>query len=191
MTALLWGLLLLSGLALLAVIALPVHLRLRAEAGAALRFRAEARLVAGLTPALPVFDSTGGRKPRPAPGRPSAAAPGRKRRRKPDAGGRGRALRMVRAAPRLLGGVLRRVHLDRVAVTGVFGLADPAETGQLYGWLALLIHAPRPPRVALDLRPDFTGPSLAGQAEVALYLTPIALLGPVLRFGWDVFVVPR
>lgn len=206
MLTLLWvlsGLVALVLLVFIGVIALPVHLRLRAEVGEAAeggprpsgRFSAEVRLFGGLAPPLRISNEarSGPREPPAEPETEDKARPGKKRGRKPRRmpGGRGAARRMIAALPDLIGGELRRIHIDRLAVNADFGLADPADTGRVYGYLTPVIYATHSPRLALDLRPDFTRARLSGQAEAALHLTPGALAWPAIRFAWAVFVARR
>lgn len=208
MAVLLWGLLGLVALllaALVLLLATPVHFRFLVERpeGGNSRFAAEIRVLGGLAPALRIGGDDGSAadkpaaKPAEAPAegaraeRPRAVRKMRMRKRRGLPGGKGVARRMIRALPGLVRGELRRIHVDRLSVDADFGLDDPAETGRLYGWVTPLIYGIRSPRIALGLRPDFTGPRLSGRAEAAMHLTPAALLGPVISFAWTVFVVRR
>ncbi|PQO24796.1 hypothetical protein C2I36_01560, partial [Rhodobacteraceae bacterium WD3A24] len=92
----------------------------------------------------------------------------------------------VRGVPRLIAGLLGRFHLHRVRLDGAFGLPDPAETGHVFGLLTPLIYATPPSsRIAVRVRPVFTGPHLSGEAEAVIRVIPLTLLGPAIRFGWD------
>ena len=98
--------------------------------------------------------------------------------------------RLLRAGPRLVGGVLRQIRLERLHVTARFGLGDPAETGQLFGMLAPVAYAPQwlgSKAVSVVLTPVFEARCLSGAAEGALAVTPIRLLPPGLVFVWRVF----
>lgn len=196
MLTLLWVLLALVAVLLLlflAVIALPVHLRLRAEAGEAGRVCVDMWLFGGLTPRLRIVDSARPRKQRPREAKPGleekkAEKSARKRGRWRMPGGRRTVMRLVKEVPRLIGGEFRRIHIDRLEVDCDFGLHDPADTGQLYGYLTPLIYASGSRKVSVNLRPDFTRARLSGAAQAALHLTPGSLAIPVIRFGWRVFV---
>jgi hypothetical protein len=96
--------------------------------------------------------------------------------------------RAMGAAPQLLAGLLRPVHFERLAIDADIGLADPADTGQLYGMLAAAEHAlPRPARVSIIVRPDFSGSRISGEADAALSFIPLLLIPPGVRFAWRVF----
>ena len=97
---------------------------------------------------------------------------------------------MVRAGPGLIGGVLRCIRVDRFRVDCTFGLGDPAETGQVFGVLAPFVYGTRwawGRADAVALTPVFDRACLEGEADVALAVTPMRLLGPVLRFAWATF----
>lgn len=178
-----------------AALALPVHLRLQAETGEAGRVRAHLRLFGGLTPWIRLVD-TGRETARNQPAPPAKTAqapdePARKKRRRrrgwlrPD---RAMLRRALAALPDLIAGEVRRIHLDRLEIDADLGLDDPADTGRLFGVIMPLVYLPRPGWARLDLRPDFAGARFDGRALAALHLTPAALLGPVIRFAWAVFV---
>ena len=102
--------------------------------------------------------------------------------------GRRHIVRMLRAAPRLVRGLVSAVSIERLRVTGRVGLADPADTGQLFGALFPLASMLHSPRCAIDLQPDFAGPSLEGEIEAGIRVYPIRIVPATLRFGWQVFV---
>ncbi|MCP3969492.1 MAG: DUF2953 domain-containing protein [Rhodobacteraceae bacterium] len=183
LSVILW-LLLALGLAVVAVLVLPVRLRLRAHARQDRRLRLELGLLGGLVPWIMVLDTDRPKKPEPVARKTAGKSKaGRKRRR---GFGRARGMRAVRAVPKLLGGLLRCVRVQRALVDCVFGLDDPAETGQVFGQIAPVIYA-MPGREHVALRPDFTAARLEGEAELALAVVPVTLLGPVVRFAWAVF----
>ena len=92
------------------------------------------------------------------------------------------------AAPQLLRGLLKPVHLERLTVDADIGLADPADTGHLYGILAAANRAwSRPPRVSIAVRPDFSGARVSGELNAALSFIPLLLIPPGVRFAWLVF----
>jgi hypothetical protein len=95
---------------------------------------------------------------------------------------------MISAAPDLLAGLLRAIHLRYLKVDADIGLSDPADTGQVFGLLAPVIHSRRPAdRVQIAVRPDFTAARLSGEAAAGLSVTPATLMLPAIRFGWRVF----
>lgn len=171
-------------LALLGLLALPLRLALEAETGAARRLRLRLQPLGGLAPWIALADSD-----RPARRRPRRPAPQRRRRRwRPPADWSGR---LLRALPGFVAEALGRVRIERLAVEGAVGLADPADTGVLFGWLMPLGQVLRGPRVRIDLRPDFAGARVEGRAEAVLRLVPLAALGPLVRLGWAVMAGRR
>lgn len=84
--------------------------------------------------------------------------------------------------------MLKPIHVERLAVDGVLGLDDPADTGQLFGVVTAARYAlPARGPVSIALQPDFAGPSASGTIEACLRFIPIALVPPVTRFAWRVF----
>ncbi len=98
--------------------------------------------------------------------------------------------RMLHAAPRLLKGLLSVFRIERLHVKGTAGLADPADTGQLFGAILPLTYILPTRRFSIDLQPDFNGPSLDCEVDASIRVHPIRIIPPALRFGWQVFVRP-
>lgn len=180
--------LLLSALAVLLAVAIaalvtPVRLAFTLRTSPGRQLKIAARLFGGLTPPIPIHDS--------ARRRPKKKTRAAKLKKKPAIMSR-QALtkisRVTAAAPRLVADLLRIIHLERLAVDADIGLADPADTGQLFGLLAAVTHS-RPPAsaVSIAVRPDFTGPRASGELDAVLSFTPAAFILPGLRFGWRVF----
>jgi hypothetical protein len=169
---LLWVLAGLAGL-VLAVLVLPVRLRIVAATVPAPRLRLRLSLLGGLFPAIPLVDSARA----PGPDRP--APPRRRRKRRRSGARRGPALRRLRGVPDLARAILGAFRIRRLRLDADFGLGDPAETGIAYGLLAPLVHAG-----AVTLRPDFSGPRLSGSVDAEIGLVPARLLPPLLRFAW-------
>ncbi len=185
LAVLLWALAALAVL-VLAVLALPVRLRFRAESEPVRRARVELGLLGGLVPWIGVADSA---RPRTAKHKPERPKTHKKRRTKARASPR-TLRRMLRAGPDLLIGMLRQIRVERFLVECRFGLADPADTGQLFGMLAPVAYGGpwivgRPAEVTLT--PVFDRACLDGRAEIALSVVPLRLLPPALRFGWAAF----
>lgn len=176
----------LVGLAV-ALVGLPVHVRIRATTGEAGRVRAHLRLFGGLTPWIRMLDTgreTRGDREEPKTDDPRRKARGRRRFR-PD---RAMLSRALAALPGLIAGEVGRIHVDRLEIDADLGLGDPADTGRLFGVIMPLLYLPRPGWARLELRPDFAAARFDGSALAALHLTPAALLWPVIRFAWAVFV---
>lgn len=189
LAVILWFLLAL-GLALLLALALPVRLRLHARSQPVRRLRLELGLLAGMGPSIAMVDTSRRAKPPKAAKKPEPVRRRKRKKARTVGIGAGRGLRMARAAPGLLGGVLRQVRVERFIVDCVFGLGDPAETGQVFGLLAPFQYGSqwawgRATRVVFT--PDFDRRCLEGEADVALAVTPLRLLSPALRFAWAVF----
>ncbi|MDF0601521.1 DUF2953 domain-containing protein [Psychromarinibacter sp. C21-152] len=184
---LLWLLLILV-LGVVAVLALPVRLRVVGRTQPERWVRVELGLLGGLVPRFAVFDSVrsgGGEAP---PDQPAAPKPGRRRKR--GTSGKRRGRRMIRAAPRLLQDLLRQVRIERLDLDGCFGLGDPAETGQVFGMLAPLAYGGGwmlGPGARLAVTPVFDRACLEGRGDVMVAVVPLALVPPAIRFAWAVF----
>lgn len=169
------------GLAVLAALMLlPVRLMVRAGSSPA-RLVVRLRVMGGLLPWLTVLDSDRPRGAAPAPDDQPEDAPSRRL-------DRARAGRLLRALPGLLRGLLGPVRIERLWLDARVGLADPADTGALYGALTPLVYGLGPALGAgVRLVPDFSGPVLAGEGEAVLSVVPARWLGPVARFAWAGF----
>jgi len=182
----LWWLFLASAvLALLAIAVLttPAKLEFALRTSPRWRMTIAARLLGGLTPPIAIHDSARlGRKdnrPTAKKKKTLAIAPHRALARTP---------RVIAAAPRLMAGLLRPIHLERLRVDADIGLADPADTGRLFGLLAAVRYSwPGTSAVSIAVRPDFTGPRASGELDVELSFIPIAFVPPGVRFAWRVF----
>ena len=174
------------GLLLLALI-IPWFVSVTAVADPARHWAVEFRPFAEGFPGRMRFAAPSGatrarRKARRERPRPPRAASGR------GARGRQRTRRMIRAAPQLLAGLLSVFRIDRLRLQGRIGLADPADTGRLFGVLMPVAFAWRGRRMQIDLQPDFSGPVLDGVAEARIRVVPIRAVPPAARFVWQVFV---
>lgn len=177
LTILLWCVLVVLAL-LVGLIVTPVRLRAHLRAAPHLSYRIEARVLGGLTPGIPIADSTRTRKV--GASRQKKKPHGRKPRRRVGGG-----TRMLSAAPDLLSGLLRAIHFDHLKIDAEFGLGDPADTGQLYGLLApLQFGAPSGAGRFVSLRPNFERACFAGEVEAALHFTLAAFVPPALSFVW-------
>lgn len=171
MSLLIWALLGLLSLALVlgaALLCLPVRLVLAAASEPA-RLRIGLGILGGLVPVIPLFDS---------------ARPGVVHRRAGagwEAAGDGeRRIVMLRAGLRLLREVLAVVRLEGWRGHLRFGLGDPAETGQLYGYL---VPVSLMMREGLDLVPDFERACFIGHCDGAIRVVPLRLVVPLVRFA--------
>lgn len=188
MLAVLWIVLsLLAVLFVLAigVLAMPVRLGFIIRSVPEWRVKVIARLFGGLIPPIAIHDSAWPsrkmkRHKTPAP-KAEAATRG-PRRWSPN------ITRAATAGPRLMADLFGLIHLEHLEVDADLGLADPADTGQLFGVLAALNQSLWPnSRVSIAVRPDFSGPRADGSLDAVLSLVPLALVPPGVRFGWRVF----
>jgi hypothetical protein len=165
--------------ALILVAVMPLRLELEVHKAEAWRFRAAVRPFAPYGPRI----ALSGRKQksdRPE-GKSRAAWTKRKKHRFRPNG-------LASAVVRLIGDILRRIRVDVARLQMRFGLGDPAETGQVFGYLATMIYGAAPDRtIWLEIEPVFDRAMLEGQAELDLSVVPVSLLGPLFRFGWSAF----
>ena len=184
MLGVLWGLILALIVVLLlvgAVLVTPVHFALAVTISPGWRLKIGARLLGGLTPEIVIHDSTLQKQRRKDP-RAKEKKARRSHRRS------GWIPRALVAAPQLATGLLEPFHLEHLAIDADIGLADPADTGQLFGMLAAGNHAlPRPPCMSIVVRPDFSGSRASAELYAVLSFVPILLIPPGVRFAWHVF----
>ncbi|MDH5527524.1 MAG: DUF2953 domain-containing protein [Nitrospirota bacterium] len=173
----LWAVAIAGGL--LALLAVPVDVAVAAHR----RDRLETRLTVGW-----LWGVVSLRAPGPGPNRP----PRPKRKKKPrlrKPSGTRRALAMARSADfprrvlRLGRDLLHRIHIRRLDLDLRLGLADPADTGRLWGLIgpaAALLALPSTARIAIT--PEFSEPLLHMDAHAQVRIVPAVLLGVLARF---------
>ncbi len=172
-------LVLLAGLVLMT----PVKLAMTLETSPTWRLEATLRLIDGLMPAISVPASHNDRRKN----RPSKPGRARKARKRASRRSSARILRAISAMPRLLAGLLRRIHFDRLSVDADVGLGDPADTGQLFGLMIATTHAmPSKQNVSIVIRPDFAELRASGRLDAELSFVPLALIAPGVRFAWHI-----
>ncbi len=164
------------------VLIIPVDLGVRATAGQGAALQVSLAPVAGKLPPISIVDTARGKgRPKPTP---------KARQRVSGRSGRGRAL--LNAVPRLVVELVAAFHLRSVTANVIFGLGDPADTGRLYGALAPLAFGLSAwPANRIQLQPDFENAVVGGQIDLRLRVRPGALILPIMRFAWHVFVVGR
>ncbi len=102
------------------------------------------------------------------------------------------ARRLLRNLPMLVSKIVSRVRLERVDAKIRFGLADPANTGVVYGALMPLLQLIGvTERSSIVLHPDFGHEVFDGQGHIGARFVPIALIAPMLSFAWVTMVLPR
>ncbi|MGI9426043.1 MAG: DUF2953 domain-containing protein [Hyphomicrobiaceae bacterium] len=160
----------------------PVQVKLLMQSAPHRRLTLAARLFGGITPSIPIHDSTRERARR----RPLKESQLTSRRERGKTTLRNR--RMLFAAPQLVDGLLRSIKLTSIEVDGDIGLGDPADTGQFLGLLVPIKYALPPSSVvSVDVRPDFTARRLSGRFVAEFAFVPVALVLPCARFAWRVF----
>ena len=168
-----------AGLLLAALVLLPLRLSLRLDSAPAARLRLVVGVLA-LPPRWTLVDTarprSGGRdRPdRPAGSRaPADRAPVRR-------------ARVLAALPRAGVDLLRRVRVESCHLEVLFGLGDPAATGELFGRLIPLTAArwAMPPGSVLRLEPDFASEVLEGQGAIVLRVIPVLWIAPLVRLAW-------
>ena len=166
---------------LVGVLITPVSLRLFLRTSPQWVYRVDARILGGLTPNMPVVDSSRPRKPRAKRQKKKKARSGRKN----QVFGR---KNIVSALPKLLFGIIGAIHFKHLSLDVEFGLYDPADTGQLYGYLTPLQYSGCMARdVSISLRPNFEHACIVGEVDASVRVTAASLLVPIFRFGWSAF----
>ena len=160
----------------------PVQVKLLMQSAPQRRLKLAARLLGGLTPSIPIHDSTR----EPVRRQPPKDSQRTNRRGRGETTSRNR--RMLFAAPQLVDGLLRSIKLTSIEVDGDVGLGDPADTGQFLGLLVPIKYALPPSSVvSVDVRPDFTARRFSGRFVAEFAFIPVALVAPCARFAWRVF----
>lgn len=168
------------------VVATPMHLRLLADAGDGFDLRAEIRTFWGLSPPLRLEGDRHAARVAGVLRKPRKRKPERRSAHEVDEDddtgvGVSEVMRLLRAVPDAAMTALRRIHLDRLRLRAVFGFADPADTGQVFGQLTPLVYGVPCARCEVQIEPDFDGPRFEGSADVSIHLTPLAVAWPILR----------
>ena len=180
-TIILWLVLVMLVVVFLAVVT-PVLVRVHLTTSPQLSYRVELRALAGLAPRIRLaglMGKSGVMQTQPKSGKPKHRSMPNFRR------GNGTAFRRISL---FLIDILHRIHLIELHVDAVFGLGDPADTGQVYGLLMPLRYAgPVPQSVSLELRPDFTKTCLSGHLTTVFRVTLAALCVPIIGFAWHLY----
>lgn len=175
MTIVFW-VLILALAAAIALLFLPILVRVHLVAGPQVSFHCDASALSGLAPPITLVSSTGKRDAsRKAPKSTSNRAR------------RITKTRLAAATPGLIADLFRHVCPVMLQVECEFGLNDPADTGHLAGVLLPLANArPAPRALNISLSPNFERPCLEGEITAAIRLTLAALILPFARFAWRV-----
>jgi hypothetical protein len=177
------SLLLALALLVLALLAVPLDLCCHAEGGSTLRWTVRVRWLFGLVR----VQRTGSGEAAagtasPKPGKQARKVRGRSQGRRIPPFAKERVF--VKRAFRLLRTLAGRITIRRASADVRIGLADPADTGVLYGIMApaLVMLDGRFPG-GLTVTPDFTGERLAGNAEGDIRVVPLGLVPPIMSFA--------
>ncbi|MEQ8658759.1 MAG: DUF2953 domain-containing protein [Hyphomicrobiales bacterium] len=175
-------------IAALLVLCLPVRFLAHAQTEPHMSLSVRVSLLDGLIPAFPVFDSgESSREKKKAEKKNKAEKKATKRKQsstKPK-----QKFAWARATPALINDLRQEVIVERFHACAVFGLADPADTGALFGQLSPWMYGLTGwTHVRLDLRPNFEHACLDGQVDAAVKVTPIRLLPPLVRFGRNLLI---
>ena len=94
--------------------------------------------------------------------------------------------RIVSSAVQLVRDIIHCIRLNAATCDLTFGLGDPCDTGQAFGFMTPLIYGTSASdRVCLNVVPDFDRAVFTGRMAVDFSFVPVALLAPVARFGWS------
>ncbi|MEZ5417990.1 MAG: DUF2953 domain-containing protein [Vicinamibacterales bacterium] len=119
----------------------------------------------------------------PARRRPPRHGPARTGRRRLSVAAMWRSPGFAAAARRLLADLLRTVRPYDARGVVLIGTDDPAETGEIYGWLQAAAGWTHGIGGRLHLVPVFDGPCLAARAALRWRVRPVAVLRPLAVFG--------
>jgi len=166
---------------LVAVITTPVSLRFFLRTSPQLVYRVDAKILGGLSPNIPVVDSSRPRKPSAKWKEKKKARSGRKNQ-------VFARTNIVSALPEFLFGIIGAIHFRRLNLDLEFGLYDPADTGRLYGYLTPLQYSGCMAQdVSFSVCPNFERACIVGEVDASVRVTAASLLLPIFRFGWNAF----
>ena len=183
MLAILWVVFGLLGFLLLAVILVvgtPMRVRFVGSYDQKLDLLTEVRVFWGLSPKLgiPIRRQRRKRKKQPRPSSKRKAKPMRWTSFSTEG-----AADLLASAGGTLRAMIGRIHVDACRLSVAFGLDDPADTGLVYGLITPAVYGLGSERCQVSVEPDFSCRRFAGQAEVELRFTAIAVVWPAIRFG--------
>mgnify|MGYP001814103871 CR=1 FL=1 len=184
MAAILWTVFGLLGgllLAVVLVVGTPMRVRFVGSYDQKLDLSTEIRVFWGLSPRLriPIRRQRPKRKKQP---RPSSKRKGRPPRW--TSFSTESAADLFASAGDTLRAMFGRIHVEACRLSVAFGLDDPADTGLVYGLITPAVYGLGSKRCRVSDEPDFSHRRFAGQAEVELRFTPVAVVWPAIRFGF-------
>ena len=162
---------------IITALATPVKLDITLRSAPTRRFTAAARIFGGLTPPINLKSRKQKRTTSEDTGKPVSSS-----RTRPN------WTRMITAAPDLIRGLIRPLHIESLEIDADIGLEDPADTGQVYGMLLPFIYALPPSETySIALRPDFGTQRLDAKLDATVSFIPLAFVPPASKFAWRVF----
>ena len=180
MSLLLWSLLGVCLITISLVICLPVSLHIRAGSKPA-RLQIGLGLMGGIVPVLRLVDTDRPRTKRAERRAKNRADKKTKRATQKKTRKRIDRMRVLRALPALIRDSFACFKIEDCQGEVRFGLPDPAETGQIYGYLIPVTLALHP---RLQVIPDFNTACLIGDGSCTISVVPVRLVFPFMRFGW-------
>lgn len=184
----LWGLL---GLLILLLVLLvsPVRLDIRAVAERHPYTVVRARLFGGLAPSLPIVDS---RRKNPKKEKRKEKKKKAKKNAKSTAQTKRDRLKngpaLVQDFVKMIGDILRKIHINHLSLRVEFGFDDPADTGHAFGLMTPLVYGSSAlARSTVLLQPNFERRCFSGELDTSLRFIPISLVLPAIGFIWTNF----
>lgn len=159
------------------ILAVPVHLAVRAEWSERFVATWRVRALFGL-----IDFKSGGRARRPARPKPAKVKPARPRR-------AGHPLALLRTPglsgrlARLFGDLARQLRVRTFEFDAEYGFDDPADTGIAVGVLAPVVVAARARGLDVRCAPSWVEPCFQGHCATSMSMRPLLVLGVIARFG--------
>lgn len=171
----------LLGIILAGLLVTPVELRAYLRTSPRSVYRVDAKFFAGLSPSMTIFDSS--RRKRSIAKRPKKKRD--RNRRKSQVFGRAD---IVSAFTRLISGLFGAIHFRRLNLDVEFGLHNPADTGQFYGYLMPLQYGGWLAQgLSISVRPNFERVCFFGEVDASVRVTAVSLMLPFIQFAWYAF----
>lgn len=144
-------------------------------------YRVDAKFFAGLSPSVTIFDSS--RRKRPIVTRPKKKRD--QNRRKSHVFGRAN---FVPAFTQLISGLIGAIHFEHLNLDVEFGLHNPADTGQFYGYLTPLQYGGWLAQgLSISVRPNFERVRFFAEVDASVRVTAVSLMLPFIQFAWYAF----
>ena len=172
----------------MALMVTPWRIRVAFHSTPTPNLQVRARFLGGATPAATLFDGAHPKEIAPPEEAEESETRGPPKKEPAKRADIQRGVRIAKASPRLVAGLLRKFRIERISGDLDVGLKDPADTGALYGLAAPIAYGVgRGVTRDFTIRPCFDGPVLNGDMEARFRVTPAALAPPAIMFAWRVF----